>query len=453
MSPVPGVQPVGAVPPRRRGLGGRRYRTALRCLFWLALGLRLFFVVFLHSPRDYVYSDMLSYHGVALELLAGVRSPWHAFRPVGYSMLLAFSYVLSDGSRTLVGVWQAAMGAALVPLTASVARHAGASHVTALLAALAVTLSLPLVLYSGLLLTELPTSFFMLLGLNLALGRRTRPARTGYLRLALAGLSLGTAAALRPNLLMVAPIVMLFLLARPGLAGLRGALRGALLSFVMLLVPVLLVSAYNSHVLARAAGPACNGGLNFYLNFSDLHTIQYQGPLGAYWVSPVPNGFHFKRLELTSVPFFEDRHYYAAGFAYLREHPRALLRALGNFVETAGMGHQLYWPNWPGRETLLRAYAQAFFFAGLVPALCWLLALPFRRARARARPAALLVAALCLASALPMYLFLGDPRVRVPFDPLWIVLAGLAYQTLWNLLVALRKPARVPVDLCAIPPR
>jgi hypothetical protein len=102
---------------------------------------------------------------------------------------------------------------------------------------------------------------------------------------------------------------------------------------------------------------------------------------------------------------------------------------------------------------MLRTYAYAFFVVGLLPALAWLVALVFRRARARAQPAALLVAALCLASALPMYLFLGDPRLRVPFDPLWIVLSGLAYQALWNALVALRKRPRVPVDSCAIPPR
>lgn len=441
-----------AAPRQRASLSIRRYRALLRAVFWLALALRLVFVVFLHSPRDYVYSDMGSYHGVALELLAGFRSPWHAFRPVGYSMLLAFSYALSDGSRTLVGVWQAAMGAALVPLTADLARRAGASRRTALGAGLAVAVSLPLIFYCGVLLTEIPTSFFTMLGLSLALGARVRPGRTRYRRLALGGLSLGVAAALRPNLLVLLPLVVLFLLARDGVAGLRGSARGAVLVLASLLAPVLLVSAYNSHVLGRAAGPACNGGLNFYLNFADLLTIQYQGPLGAYWVSPVPNGFQFTRVERTVVPFFEDRHYYAAGLRYVREHPRALLRALGNFVETAGLGNQLYWPNWAGRELLFRIYAVAFFAAGLVPALGWLCALPWPRARARMRPEALLVAGLCLASLLPMYLFLGDPRVRVPFDPLWIVLSALTYQAAWRALGALRRPPRVPVDSCAIPP-
>jgi 4-amino-4-deoxy-L-arabinose transferase-like glycosyltransferase len=453
MTQMPETAGAAPAPERRSSVRrSRRYRTLLRGLFWLALVVRLSFVVFVHPPRDFLYSDMASYHVVALELLRGVPNPWHAFRPVGYSMVLAASYLLSDASVTLVGVWQALMGAALVPLTARLARAAGASRGAALAAALAVASSLPLIFYSGVLLTEVPTSFFMMLGLSLALRSRARRGATRYRRLALAGLSLGTAAALRPNLLLLCPLALLFLLARDGRAGLRANLRGALLSAAMLLAPVALVSAYNSKVLARPAGPSCNGGLNFYLNFVDVRAVQYHGPLGAYWVSPVPNGFDFTRTEISTVPLFEERHYYAAGLKYLREHPRALLRALRNFVEAAGLGRQLYWPNWPGREGLFRAYALAFSGVALAPALGWLLALLFPRVRSRARPEALLVGALCLASIVPMYLFLGDPRVRVPFDPLWCVLAVLGYQAVWRALAALRRRPRVAVDSCAIPP-
>ena len=419
----------------RADLSNRRYRALLRALFWVALALRLTFVVFFHSPRDFVYSDMQSYHTVALELLTGVQSPWHAFRPVGYSMLLAILYVLSDASGTWVGVVQGAMGAALVPLTAALARSAGASRKTALVSALAVAFSLPLIFYGGLLLTEVPTSFFMMLGLVLAVTRRPCERRPVWKRLALSGLSLGIAAALRPNLLVVCPVLIGFLLLREP-SGLRFARpwRGALLLLLALAVPVLLVSAYNSRVLGHLAGPAKNGGLNFYLNFADVLTVQYQGPFGGYWVSPIPNGFHYTRYELSAVPFFEERHYYAAGLKYVREHPRALVLALRNFVEAAGLGNQIYWPNWPGHEVLFRGYALAFFGAVLAPALCSLIGLVWGRVRARVRPQALLIAALCVASALPMYLFLGDPRVRVPFDPLWIVLSGLAYQAALRVL-------------------
>lgn len=188
----------------------------------------------------------------------------------------------------------------------------------------------------------------------------------------------------------------------------------------------------NSYALGRPAGPAANGGLNFYLNFADVHTIQYQGPLGGYWVSPVPNGFDHSRRELSAVPFFEDGHYYRVGLRYLAQHPAALGAALDNFVEASGLGRQLYWPNWPGHERLLRGYAHSFSALVLLPALLLLAALGAPRLRRRLPHAALVVSGCCVLGLVPMYLFLGDPRVRVPFDPLWIVLAGLAVELLYR---------------------
>src|SRR5687768_1048334 len=122
---------------------------ALTILFWSALAVRLWFVLWVHSPRDFVFSDMQSYHAVAIDVLLGRSSPWHAFRPVGYSLFLAVVYALSDGSRTLVGVLQAISGAALVPLTAELAGLCGARSWLRLLCGLLVAFSVPLVLYCG----------------------------------------------------------------------------------------------------------------------------------------------------------------------------------------------------------------------------------------------------------------------------------------------------------------
>jgi 4-amino-4-deoxy-L-arabinose transferase-like glycosyltransferase len=426
----------------------------LRLLFVTAALLRLYFVLFLHPPRAFVFSDMQSYDYVALEILSGRSNVWHAFRPVGYSLLLALVYALTDVSRTFVGVLQALMGAALVPWSAQLARAAGASRASALLAALVVLTNVPLILYSGLLLTEVPSAFFLLLGLKQLLVEPRKP-RSPFARLAASGLYLGLAAAVRPNFLLALPVVALYALHWISRGGLPRA-RSWLLLGAGLALPLALVSLYNSHALGRPVGLSCNGGLNFYLNFADVHTIQYQGPMGQYWISPVPNGFDHTRQELTDVPLFEDAHYYARGLAFVREHPASLRDALQNFPEAAGVGRQLLWPGWPGHESLLASYSLGFFALVLLPALTMLGVLaraafrafrPLWRARGRAglaraavdggasppasvRPEALTLAALCASSALPIYLFLGDPRVRVPFDPLWIVLAALALDAL-----------------------
>lgn len=431
------------------------WRGGRRMLFLFALCLRLFFVLFLHSPRDFVFSDMQSYDQVALEVLAGQTNVWHAFRPVGYSLLLAVVYELTDLSRTFVGVVQALMGAMLAVWTADLARAAGIGRTIALLAGLLVATSVPLTLYCGLLLTEIPSAFFLLLGLKhlMVPGLRSRPL---YQRLVLAGLCLGLAGAVRPNFLLVYAVVPFYLLYLVRRTGMRPVAAWSLFG-VALALPLAAVCAYNSSVLGRPAGPSANGGLNFYLNFADVHTVQYQGRFGQYWVSPVPNGFDHTRVELTDVPFFQDRYWYARGFAYVREHPEALLSAVQNLSEAAGIGRQLMWPHWPGHERVLHHYALGFFGLVLLPALLGLAlcALRFFRAwRARVHrrgavaqptPEVLTIAALCGSSLVPIYLFLGDPRVRVPFDPLWIILAGFALDALVRALAA-RRAVRLHPD-------
>jgi 4-amino-4-deoxy-L-arabinose transferase-like glycosyltransferase len=421
----------------------RRYALAVRLLFGSALLLRLGYVLIAHPPGQFVYSDMQSYDSVAFELLAGQPNPWHAFRPVGYSMFLALVYRLTDGSRTFVGVLQALMSAALVPWTAAIARAVGATRVVALLVGLFVALSVPLIFYSGVLLTEVPTAFFLVFALKLALA--PEPRRGGFWRHVRIGLALGVAGAMRPNLLHVAPVVAAFVgLVRVRLRDLRAGALALLTVMAALSLPVAVVSAYNSRALGRPAGPAANGGLNFYLNFADVRSVHYSGAFGAYWISPVPNGLRFTRDEPTNVPFFEDTHYYRAGVRFVRQHPDALVRALDNFVEAAGLGRQLYWPNWPGFERTFHRYALWFFALAIAPALAFLLGLGLQALRGRASLPRLLLASVCVMGTLPMYFFLGDPRVRVPFDPIWLVLGGLGFQSivcvLWARLRRLRSP-------------
>jgi hypothetical protein len=317
--------------------------------------------------------------------------------------------------------------------------------------ALLVSCSLPLIFYSGLLLTEIPTTFCLVWGLKQAITlARARPNRLWpWCKL---GLAFGLAAAMRPNLLPLLPLVLLYL----GLAGPQGWLRHAGAArrrrLSVLLVAALGaasvlggVSAYNSRVLGRRVGPSANGGINFYLNFADVRSVHYSGAYGGYWISPVPNGLRFTRDETTHVPFFDDAHYYRAGLRFVSDHPDALLRAFSNYAEAFGLGTQLYWPNWPGFEPGFRGYARLFFVIVLGPGLWQLLYLGVQAVRRRAQRDALLLAAVCAVGSLPMYFFLGDPRVRVPFDPIWIALAGLTFQqawaALWGFLRRLRSPA------------
>ncbi|HEX6241528.1 MAG TPA: hypothetical protein VFZ61_11560, partial [Polyangiales bacterium] len=88
--------------------------------------------------------------------------------------------------------------------------------------------------------------------------------------------------------------------------------------------------------------------------------------------------------------------------------------------------------------------AHLFFVIVLAPGLAFLLHLGGQWRLRRARREALLLGLVCVVGTLPMYFFLGDPRVRVPFDPLWIVLAGLGFQQVWRDLGAILRRRASP---------
>ncbi len=394
----------------------------VRILFWIALGIRLYFAV-THPPGNFLFSDMLSYHNVALDLVAGRVDAWHAFRPIGYSAFLAtfYRWLGPELGAVVVGAVQALMSAAIVPLAARTVRLLGGAGATSLLAAALVTISVPLVYYTGFLLTEVPTAFLLALSVAIMLEPGARS-----INVVAGGLSIGCAAAMRPNL---APIALLLAALSCRHPSARHRLSRAVLFVAAATLPLGAAAAYNSMALGRTVGPATNGGVNFYLNFADVRTIRYQGSFGRYWITPAPNAFRGERTELTNVPFFDEEYYYARGAHFLREHPWALVSGTRNLVEGAGVGEQVFWPNWlEGYESLFHTYSRVFFSVILVPSCVWTLCLANPVFRRMESLGAKCLAAICFGGVLPIYFFLGDPRMRVPFDPLWTVLGSMAFE-------------------------
>ena len=167
-------------------------------------------------------------------------------------------------------------------------------------------------------------------------------------------------------------------------------------------------------------------------------------------ITPIPNLVRFPRdedEEAVRVPFYDDAHYYQRGLALLRDQPSRLVeRGASNMVEAAGIGRQGYWPQPDTRLT--RMHRRAFFIAALLPSLAGALLLAARRRWATRENLALLAAAgLVLSNLVTVFFFLGDPRMRVPFDPLVLLLAAAGYlwlgellQERWAALLRLRRP-------------
>lgn len=388
---------------------------------WIALGVflfaaavRLWFNFVVHPPGKFVFSDMSVYDLRARNLLAGTLGPWDSFTPRGYPALLALIYALGGDEMRNVAVAQALLGACVSALTYGIGVRMLSSSALALAAALLASAHLPLVLYGGLLLSEIPFAFFLLLSLYLFL-RRGWPAWLGGC------LAFSAAILIRPNLLPTLPLVTLW-------AGWGKGARGWMQALTLLLLTgasAAVVSWQNSRLLGEPTFLATNGGLNFYLAFREVRGVEYVEDGALHRIVPIPNLVRYREMERVKEPFWRQGHYYARGLASLREDPRRLLRSLDHLKEGMGLGVQDFWPGWREKAELLRGYGRPFFYAGILPGLLyfpWLLR--------RRRSEALLVSAFLVSASLTLGFFLGDPRMRVPFDPLFLLLSLAAFDAL-----------------------
>lgn len=416
--------PFLGVPPR---VGAER-RHLLRlaapaAVFLLALGVRLLFVCGYHSPADYVFSDMRVYEHGAQNLLSGTLSAWDTFTPVGYPALVAVVYWLG-GDAFVVGVLQALLGALTVLIAWWLAARSYAHPAAALAVGLVCAVHVPAVFYTGFLLTETLFSFLVMAGTWVLMKGFDRSSRWGFV---LCGLILGYAATVRPNVLVFLPAVPL--VARLALGRWKDAAAASLWLAAAFAVPVATVAAHNAR-LVGVPTLATNGGLNFYLNFAAVRGVLYRDERGVHGITPIPNLYWYPGgdyEETVTVPFYADAHYFRRGVELLRERPARVAVTARNLVESSGIGRQGYWP---GDGRVIQTHRRAFFFLGVLPGLAGVVLLGFRRRYARAENLPLVVCAgLVLSTLITLMFFLGDPRIRVPFDPFLILLAAAGY--LW----------------------
>ena len=174
----------------------------------------------------------------------------------GYSYALAVLYSLSGRHWAVPLIVQLVLGATTPLLVYDIGRrHRG--HAVGLVAALLAALYQPAIFYEGLLvkfsLVPVTTAFVLLALLRV---------RDGELRWALpAGLALGGLALLRPNMLVVAPVVATW--ASLGAGGRVAIQRSALLAAgaAVLLVPM----SVRDHLAGSRGRAAALGGIHFYI--------------------------------------------------------------------------------------------------------------------------------------------------------------------------------------------
>lgn len=216
------------------------------------------------------------------------RVAWHAWAhyPVGYSGFLALFYKLL-GTGPMVGpIANALTGAALVAVVHRLSRHVFPdSERRAFVAALIVALHPGLVLYSGALMTE-PLAALLMLAAILFAREGWGPLRGTVA----AGVSLGLATLVRPNVILVAPFLAFVFpreaarevvgRARSWFAQLgRATVRGALVS-AFALATVAPWTYRNCKVMDACAFVSTNAGWNLVIGSAPGATGKFEFLVG-----------------------------------------------------------------------------------------------------------------------------------------------------------------------------
>ncbi len=281
----------------------------------LGLSIRLWIVLVAHPPGEHVYSDMWVYEHRAEQLGEWKLGPWDTFTPVGYPALLALLRALFGPSHLYASLANAVAGALACGITVLVARRVTESGLATIAAGAFAVVHWPWLHYTGFLLSE--TWFTLLFMLAVWLLLRARDRR-------------GVGSWGSPGSPSVRPSPSERTRLRPswscpfwsGPDALDGGARSGTASAVALgaSLPLALAAVVYTNAAGRLTLAPTNGGLNFYLNVSDVKRVDYQGN----YIEPIPNSVRFDEVEAVSVPFYEQEHYYARGLALLRKEPRRL---------------------------------------------------------------------------------------------------------------------------------
>lgn len=208
------------------------------------------------------------------------RTFWHAWAhyPVGYSGFLALFYKLLGEGSMVAAMANALTGAALAAIVHQLAFRAFKSQTRALLAGVLVALHPGLVLYSGALMTEPLAAALMLFAVLMALEEKLGAW-------IVAGVSLGLATLVRPNAILMAPLLGLVVIRERAFgAVLRGLGRGVVVGAIAL-ATVAPWTYRNCKVMDACAFVSTNGGWNLVIGSAPGATGKFE-----FLVGNIPKG-------------------------------------------------------------------------------------------------------------------------------------------------------------------
>jgi 4-amino-4-deoxy-L-arabinose transferase-like glycosyltransferase len=272
-------------------------------------------------------SDFRWYRGVGLSIASGhgifVDGRPTATRPPGYPILLAFANVLSGNSLLANRLLTAAFGMGTIFLAYLIARRLFHSEMTGRLTLLLLAFFPNQIAYAGLTASELPFSFFILLGAWLLIAR----PRTTWTFIT-AGIAFGAAALIRP-IAVVLPVVIGIAALRQ--LGWRTLLRGVLVGYLVLAALLAPWLIRNHAVFGRASFSTNEGESLLEGTFPPMKTSAAVLALSRKLVPPKGN------------EAFDDARRQAFALHYMRTHLGTMARMVP---------HKFYQLNWEDSDAI-----------------------------------------------------------------------------------------------------
>jgi tetratricopeptide (TPR) repeat protein len=411
-------------------------------IFSVALAVRIVYVLGLRaSPLfDTLVMDELYHDQWARELAGGNWVGTQVFfRAPLYPYLLGVLYRVFGPNYMLVRLTQGLVGSVSSVLVSAIGRRLFNLPV-ALGAGLAAAVYPMLIYFDGeLLITSLIVFLDLLLLLSLQRGRES--GRIGDF--ALSGLILGLSAIARPNILVLLPFVLLWIM----LIALPETRRGKrfLLSLVTLGACCLVISpvTLRNYLVGRDFVPiSSQAGINFYIGNnpdSDGVTAIAPGTRGTWWggyddASRIASQSEGRVLRASEVSSFWMR----KGLEFLKERPRSFLALLSKKV----------WLFYNGRE--LSNNKDIYFFSRfsrLLSALVWrrIIYFPFGIVSAlsilgmamgwRDSKKLFLAYSFVISYTASVVVFFVTSRYRMPVIPILLLFSAFAVWKMWRLLL------------------
>ncbi|MEW5756246.1 MAG: phospholipid carrier-dependent glycosyltransferase [Pseudomonadota bacterium] len=414
----------------------RKHALWIIAVLSLLVGLiwRYSYVIVDHRATNYIYSDMKSYVDRALNFINPhyVETIADTVYPPGMHMLLGVLYVL-DPSWNLA-IWVQLILSCLIPLlVASIAYLLYGKNV-AYLALILSSLYFGFIDYAGYFLAENAYTFCIVAAvLLLVISMRARSNVLWLIAALSAGVMLAVSASLKEAILVPAALVGLFLLY---LAWERHSRKIFIMVIASCLGATVVLAPLSERCTTLSEGAFCvtsnNGALTMLLgHHGEVMTTEFYDNKRGYMhgFQPPP----FVQLGYQGVQKFDFGAYdaesnRAAAWSWVAEHPiEAVLLSLRNVF-------QLFWGSvpWPSSHTdgkyMTIFFQQLFLLVVLIPVCVFVWNNAGALLRCDSKYCAdifILLPVIGLMAA--VFLSLGDPRYRIPFDGFLMIIAARMY--------------------------